>query len=79
MSSSNNIVQVGFKEHWRPILHWVASVRPLDHTDILLLLQMMSPGPGHAAGADVGHDGGDDAEERDEEEDGEQDVVKQDQ
>ena len=40
---------------------------------------MMSPGPGHAAGADIGHDGGDDAEERDEEEDGEQDVVKQDQ
>ena len=40
---------------------------------------MMSPGPGHAAGDDVGHHGGDDAEERDEEENGEQDVIKQDQ
>ena len=40
---------------------------------------MVSPGPGHAAGADVGHHSGDDAEERDEEENGEQDVIKQDQ
>ena len=40
---------------------------------------MVSPGPGHAAGADVSHHGGDDAEERDEEENGEQDVIKQDQ
>ena len=70
----NNIVQIGFKEHRCPILHWVASVSP----DFPLLLLMMSP-PGQGAGADVGHHGGDDAEQRDEEEDGEQNVVKQDQ
>ena len=79
---SNNIVQIWFKEHRCPILHRVASVSPLYHTDILLLfimMMMMSPGPGHDAWADVGHHSGDDAEESDEEEDAEDDVVKQDQ
>ena len=77
---SNNIVQIGFKEHRCPILHWVASVSSLYHTDILLLLLMtMSPGPGHDAWADVGHHSGDDAEQGDEEEDTEKDVIKKDQ
>ena len=76
---SNNIVQIGFKEHRCPILHWVASVSSLYHTDILLLLLTMSPGPFHHAWADVGHHSGDDAEQRDEEEDSKKDVVKQDQ
>ena len=77
---SNNIVQIRFKEHRCPILHWVASVSPLYHTDILLLIiMMMSSGPGHDAWADVGHHSGDDAEESDEKEDAENDVVKQNQ
>ena len=76
---SHNIVQIRLEENRGPVFHWVAGVRPLHHSCVLLLSLLDPPGPGHGPLVEAGHHGGDHAEQGDQEEEGEQRVVKQDQ